>query len=112
VPGEQTETEAEIVIANDTGRSRYELRLDGELAVVADYRRDGGEIAFTHTVTDLNLRGRGLAGRLVGRALAEAKEAGDEVLPYCSFVSEYIASHDEYLGLVPAGRRAEFGLPE
>jgi uncharacterized protein len=112
VPEEQTETEAAVEIAHNAGRSRYELRLDGELAVVADYRRDGSEVAFTHTVTDLNMRGRGLAGRLVGQALAEAKDAGDEVLPYCSFVSEYIASHDEYLGLVPAGRRAEFGLPE
>jgi uncharacterized protein len=99
-------------IVHDAERSRYELRLDGEVAVVADYRRRDGELSFTHTVTAPELRGRGLAGRLVGHALAEAQRDGDAVLPYCWFVGEYIGQHREYLALVPADRRAEFGLPE
>jgi uncharacterized protein len=101
-----------VEIVHDAERSRYELRLDGEVAVVADYRRRGGELSFTHTVTVPELRGRGLAAELVGHALAEAKREGDAVLPRCWFVSEYIDRHREYLPLVPADRRREFGLPE
>jgi predicted GNAT family acetyltransferase len=106
-----TDEQAKIEIADDPDRSRYELRLDGEVAVVADYSRHGGQLSFTHTGTDPRLRGRGLAGQLLEHALAEAKAAGDEVLPYCSFVSDYIAEHGEYLELVPAEQRSEFGLP-
>jgi predicted GNAT family acetyltransferase len=104
---EQTKTE----ITDDRDRSRYELRLDGEVAVVADYQRHGKQLSFTHTGTDPRMRGRGLAGQLIEQALAEAKAAGDEVLPYCSFVSDYIRSHDEYLDLVPIDRRGDFALP-
>ena len=107
-----SDEQADVEIANDPQRSRYELRRGGEIAVVADYRRDGGQVSFTHTVTDPQQRGHGLAGRLIEHALADAKSAGDEVLPHCSFVSEYIASHDEYLELVPVERRGEFGLPD
>jgi predicted GNAT family acetyltransferase len=98
-------------ITKDEERSRYELRVDGEVAVVADYRREGGAIAFTHTGTEPRLRGHGLAGELIEWALADAKEAGAEVLPYCSYVSDFVARHREYLELVPAARWAEFGLP-
>ena len=103
---------AEAEIVHDVERWRYELRLGGEVAVVVDYRRRDGEIAFDHTRTVPELRGRGLAGRLVERALAEAKENGDAVLPYCWFVGEYVEKHPEYLPLVPADRRREFGLPD
>lgn len=102
---------AEVEIVDRPERSRYELRLDGEVAVVAAYRRRDRELSFTHTGTVPELRGRGLAGRLVEHALAEARRAGDEVLPYCSFVGDYIDHNREYLPLVPAGRRREFGLP-
>jgi predicted GNAT family acetyltransferase len=110
-PEPERDLGAEPEIVDDPDRSRYELRLDGRVAVVADYRRHGDQLSFTHTGTDPRLRNRGLAARLIEQALTEAKRGGDEVLPYCSFVSDYIASHDEYLELVPAGRRSEFGLP-
>jgi predicted GNAT family acetyltransferase len=32
------------------------------------------------------------------------------VLPYCSYVSHYIAEHPEYKELVPADQRRGFGL--
>lgn len=104
-------SEAEAEIVHDAERSRYELRLGGEVAAFADYRRAGRELSFTHTVTVPALRGRGLAGRLVEHALAEAQRSGDAVLPYCWFVGEYIEKHRQYLTLVPAERRREFGLP-
>ena len=72
-PADSDRSAEKTEIVDDPERSRYELRLDGEVAVVADYRRDGDQVSFTHTGTDPRLRGRGLAGQLIERALADAK---------------------------------------
>lgn len=98
-------------IAENPERSRYELRLDGDLVAVADYIRAGSLDSFVHTETLARFRGRGLAGRLTGFALEASRAAGREILPYCWFVSEYICEHPQYLDLVPADRRGEFRLP-
>jgi predicted GNAT family acetyltransferase len=98
------------IVANPD-RSRYELRLDGELVGVADYIRAESVDSFIHTETVERYRGRGLAAQLIEFALARSRADGREILPYCSFVSEYITAHPEYLELVPAERRGEFRLP-
>ncbi len=98
------------IVANPD-RSRYELRLDGELVGVADYIRAESVDSFIHTETVPRFRGRGLAGALIEFALASSRAAGREILPYCAFVSDYISAHPEYLELVPAERRDEFRLP-
>jgi uncharacterized protein len=92
-------------------RSRYEVRVDDELAGFAEYRRRPGLIAFTHTLIDPRFEGQGLASRLVQTALSEARDAGLAVLPFCPFVRGYIAGHrDAYLDLVPADLRDSFEL--
>jgi uncharacterized protein len=101
---------AETTISHDPERSRYELRLDDRVVGVAHYVRDGELISFTHTGVEPQLRGQGLAGELIEFALRDAREAGAEVLPICSYVSDYISQHPEYLELVPAERRRGFGL--
>ncbi len=98
-------------ILENPDRSRFELRLDGELVGVADYIRAESVDSFVHTETLARFRGRGLASQLIEFALATSQAAGREILPYCSFVSEYIAAHPQYLELVPADRRDEFRLP-
>lgn len=98
-------------IAENPDRSRFELRLDGELVAVADYIRAESVDSFVHTETLARFRGRGLAGQLTGFALEASRAAGREILPYCWFVSEYIAEHRQYLDLVPDDRRGEFRLP-
>ena len=42
-------------------RSRFEVRVEGEIGGVAEYRRRPGLIAFTHTQIDPRFEGRGLA---------------------------------------------------
>jgi len=101
---------AEKNITHAPERNRYELRLDDEVVGVADYRRDGDQLAITHTGVDPGLRGRGLAGELVEFTLCDIRRQDLAVLPYCSYVSDYIARHCEHLELVPAERRREFGL--
>jgi uncharacterized protein len=100
---------AEIV--DDKEQSRYETHLDGETVAVADYVKQPGIVSFTHTETFAGHKGQGHAGRMIDRALRDAREEELEVVPFCWFVAEYIGAHREFLPLVAVDRRAEFGLP-
>jgi uncharacterized protein len=92
-------------------RSRFEIRVDGDVAGFAEYRRRPGLIAFIHTLIDPRFEGRGLASQLVRTALSDARSDGLSVLPFCPFVRSYIGDHTEYLDLVPEDMRDRFELP-
>jgi uncharacterized protein len=100
----------EKAIVHEPERSRYVLRLDDRVVGVADYMRDGDALAITYTGVEPRMRGQGLAGELVDFALRDIRESSSKVLPYCSYVSDYIARNPEYLELVPEERRRAFGL--
>jgi predicted GNAT family acetyltransferase len=97
-------------IVDDKEQSRYEARIGGEAVAVADYVKQPGIVSFTHTETFDGHKGQGVAGGLIDRALRDARDEGLEVMPFCSFVADYVGTHPEFLDLVPADRRAEFGL--
>ncbi len=89
---------------------RYEARVDRELAGFTTYRARPAWIALNHTEVDDDFEGRGVGSELVRRVLDDARSKELDVLPFCPFVSSYIARHEEYLDLVPQARREEFGL--
>jgi hypothetical protein len=98
-------------VVDDKEQSRYEVQLDGETIAVGDYVKQPGIVSFTHTETFDGHKGQGHAGRMIDQALRDAREENLEVIPFCWFVAEYIGAHrDEFLALVPAERRGEFGL--
>ena len=87
-------------VRHNAAASRYEIELDGHLAV-AEYVLEGdGRMVFTHTFVPPELRGRGLAEKLVRRALGDAGEQGRRVVPACSYVAAFIARHAEFKALV------------
>jgi uncharacterized protein len=92
-------------------QNRFEIRVGEELAGFAAYRRRTGPIEFIHTEIDERFAGQGLGGQLIRFALDTARREGLQVLPFCPFVRAYIGEHAEYLELVPARARAQFGLP-
>jgi len=106
-----TAPSADVRVVDEPERSRFEIRVDGDVAGFTEYRRRPGLIAFIHTLIDPRFEGRGLASQLVRTALSEARSDGLSVLPFCPFVRSYIAGHTEYLDLVPEDMRAKFDLP-
>ncbi|MEV6105361.1 GNAT family N-acetyltransferase [Streptomyces sp. NPDC051940] len=100
----------ETRVVDNVEKSRYEVYEGEELAGFTLYRRGEGVIAFTHTEIGEAFGGRGLAGKLARTALDTARAEGVAVLPYCPFFAGWIAKHPDYADLVPAEKRADFGL--
>ena len=88
-------------VTNNEARQRYELPVEGGIAV-AYYEPRGTAIALTHTVVPERLQGRGLASLVIKAALADIRERGLKVVPDCPFVAHYIARHPEEADLVAA----------
>ncbi|MCW2983467.1 MAG: N-acetyltransferase [Conexibacter sp.] len=99
-----------IAVRDDQARERYEITADGEVAGFTQYRLRPGLIAFVHTEIDPRFEGQGLASRLIGFALDDARARELAVLPFCPFVNGYVERHPEYRDLVPEAFRQKFGL--
>ncbi len=100
----------QIAITDDADSQRYVVRVDGRRAGLLQYRLRPELIELVHTEIYEEFEGRGLGSQLISFALNEARERGLAVLPFCPFVNDYIQRHRQYVELVPAGRRGDFGL--
>src|SRR3954453_9683293 len=99
-------------VTENEAQERYELRVDGELAGVLEYRGHGAQRALTHPGGVAVCEGRGLGSELIARTLDAVRSRGLHVLPLCPFVKVFLAEHREYLDLVEPRQRAAFNLPE
>lgn len=81
-------------VSNNRDENRYELEVDGRLAI-AEYRLRPGRITLTHTEVPEALGGRGIGKTLVKAALDDARRQGLKVVPVCPFVKHYIDTHPE-----------------
>jgi hypothetical protein len=64
------------------------------------YRRLGPAlVSADHTFTPPAARGRGLAGALVARLVADARAEGFKVRPKCPYVAEWFVRHPEQADL-------------
>ncbi len=90
---------AEIVVRHNPSAHRFEATVEGHLAV-AEYALEGERVVFTHTFVPPELRGRGIAEKLVRPALAWARAEQRRVVPACSYVATFIARHDEFKDLL------------
>lgn len=101
---------AQITIADNADKERYEIRADGKLAGFVKYHLQPGLIELVHTEINDEFEGRGLGSRLISFALDDARERRLAVLPSCPFVNDYIQRHRQYADLVPKARRQDFEL--
>ena len=107
VPSDDAIPDDAIVVADNQGAHRFELRVNGELAAFTTYRLEPNlerpeRIVLVHTETLGGFTGRGLAGRLVRAELDTARSRGLRVVPRCPFVARYVGEHPEYQDLVTA----------
>ena len=101
-----------VAVTDNPGQERFEAKVDGKLAGFAAYRRSRkqGLIAFVHTEVGGEFEGQGVGKELVRQALDAVREEGLAVLPFCPFVNRFITENTDYVDLVPADHREEFGL--
>ena len=81
-------------VVNNIEASRYELEVDGEIAI-AVYQQKPGVVVFTHTEVPDALAGRGIGSRLIGGALRDVRANDLKIVPLCEFVAAYLDKHPE-----------------
>jgi len=89
----------DLLVQHNPAAHRFEATVDGHLAV-AEYALEGDRMIFTHTFVPPELRGRGLAEKLVRAGLDFARAEGRKVVPACSYVGGFIERHAEYQSLL------------
>ena len=92
-------TPASVVVRHNPPENRFEATVDGHLSV-ADYELRDGKMVMTHTFVPPELRGRGVAEKLVRAALEHAKASQLRVVPACSYVAVFIERNPEFRTLV------------
>lgn len=96
-------------IRDNAELKRYELALDGEVAMVT-YNLSPPNLMITETVVPIALEGRGLASRLAKHVIGDAKARNLLILPVCPFFSAYLQKHPEYAEMVHPTYRGILGL--
>lgn len=81
-------------IVDNTAASRFEIRMDGHIAVLV-YELDGTRFRIIHTIVPEVLGGHGLAARLVQAAVARAQAEGLTIIPDCPFARSWLEKHSD-----------------
>ena len=90
-------------------QGQFHLQVAGQTAFIA-YRVVDGAVMMTHTEVPESLEGQGVGSALVGGALDQLRERGQQLIPMCPFVAAYLQRHREYVDLVQPEQRGVFGL--
>jgi len=87
-------------ISHEEDEHRYALRVDSEVAAIAEYEPVADRLNFHHTYTEPAFRGRGLAAKVVRAALDDVREKGAKIVATCWFVADFVKANPEYADLV------------
>lgn len=86
-------------ILHDTQKQKFYVIVNG-LESHLEYVRNDNVLNLNHTYVPNELRGKGIAGKLVEAALTYVRENNLKIRPSCSYVAEYVRRHKEYEELV------------
>jgi predicted GNAT family acetyltransferase len=81
----------------------FEVWIDGYLSKL-DYIQDDKNFVITHVGVYPELRGQGLAGKIVEAGLEYARENSLRVVPMCSYAAAYIRRNPKYMELTSQER--------
>ena len=85
----------EVMVRHNAAENRFEAEVDGRFSV-ADYQLRGTDLIMNHTFVPPELRGRGIAEKLVRVALEHARTERLRVVPACSYVERFMRRHKEF----------------
>jgi len=91
----------EIVLKINDKNGVFEL-VDEQNIVIGEltFMLRENDMIINHTGVNPNLRGQGLAEKLVLKAVDYARENQLKIKPFCSYVSVYIGKHPEVQDIV------------
>jgi uncharacterized protein len=97
-------------VTDNPAASRFELRVDGQLAQMV-YGLRGDRLVIIHTEVPKALSGRGLGSVLVAAAIDRAAREGLTVVPLCPFARSWLDRHPDAAARVRVdwGRQAQPG---
>jgi uncharacterized protein len=93
---------SELTVLREDGamRGRYVIHLaPGYEAEMTFRKADNGTITIDHTGVPPEYEGRGIAARLVNKAISDAREQGFKITPVCSYVVLQFRRHPEWADL-------------
>lgn len=90
----------ERALVHNEAEKRYEMTVDGDMAVVEYILEPGDVIILTHTFVPPKHEGKGVGSALVRGVLEHIKGRGLQVVPQCDFIAQYIYRHPEWEELV------------
>lgn len=95
-------SETELTVTREDGptRGRYVIRLaPGYEAEMTFSKQADGTIVIDHTGVPSEYEGRGIASKLVNKAIADARAMGFKITPVCSYVVAQFRRHPEWADL-------------
>lgn len=92
--------EIDHIVRDNPERNRYELIVDDRIVSIADYHLDGHTVVVPHVETDPEMRGQGMADRLMRGMLDDLRTGGRTITPLCPFAATFIREHPDDHDLV------------
>jgi len=86
---------SQIEVINNPEKMRFEVTLDGHLAVL-EYKLKGKKYFIIHTGVPKELSGKGIAQALAIHALKYGDENGYETVIYCLYVKTFVKRHPDW----------------
>jgi predicted GNAT family acetyltransferase len=88
------------------GRGGFFLQRGGRRIAEMTYQREAGaRVTIDHTLVDPDLRGGGIARRLLDAAVAWARQTGTKITPRCSYAVVQFARDKSIGDVLYAGSR-------
>ena len=93
--------EATTISRHDEGtHGEYRAAVTGSAAIGRlTYQRRENTLIADHTLVPPEIGGKGVAAKLVEALIADAREAGDKIVPQCSYVEAAFHRHPEWAEL-------------
>lgn len=90
----------DIKVRNNTEAGSYDATVDDRVVGMVVYEQRDNRVVIRHTIVQPDFRGRGVATTLVRAALDDLVANGRTLTNYCSFITDFIAEHQEYATLL------------